>query len=189
MILQFAKCHGRRLCHQRHQFLQVIMLHRAKISEHFLCTILFVSLHVLLSSSSSAPKWMVTGLQGGGILRSQFHRMLAGPTLTQVTQSRARFFAFICETGCFSSLQICVNLSVLHASFASFLCSLHLCGVIQVCKRDGASTGVVQNVPARRGGVSAIARRRHLPVPVQRRSHHQCAVLALPPQPVPVIRH
>ena len=27
---------------------------------------------------------MLTGLQGGGILRSPFPRMLAGPTLTQV---------------------------------------------------------------------------------------------------------
>ena len=35
-------------------------------------------------SSSGAPKWMLTGLQGGGILRSPFPRMLAGPTLTQV---------------------------------------------------------------------------------------------------------
>lgn len=35
------------------------------------------------SRLSSAPKWMITGLQGGGILRSQFHRMLGGPTLSQ----------------------------------------------------------------------------------------------------------
>lgn len=39
------------------------------------------------SSSSAAPKWMVTGLQGGGILRSQYHRVLAGPSLTQVGQT------------------------------------------------------------------------------------------------------
>lgn len=37
------------------------------------------------AAAASAPKWVLSGLQGGAVLRTPYTRLLAGPTLTQVT--------------------------------------------------------------------------------------------------------
>lgn len=74
--------------------------------------------------------------------------------------------------------------------YVTHLCTLYsTCTILSTNLPVSYVTGFVQDVPACGGSVSAIARRRHLPLPSKRRRRHQPAVLAFPPQPLPAGRH